>query len=178
MITTLEAKSLARELSRSSDLTHSAVLEAVAHAAGFRDWNTFCARQIDPTDAVGREQVVPVLRIFDAAIAREFYADFLGFRWVWEHRHEPDLPVYAEVERAGSVLHLTEHHGDATPGGRVMLVVNDVRGYCEQLTAARHRRCRPAVLPEAWGLTMTVDDPFGNRLTSWERGASAGTGTA
>ena len=43
----------------------------------------------------------PILRAFDDEKAREFYCHFLGFRLVWEHRFEPGLPLYAEVERAG-----------------------------------------------------------------------------
>jgi ribosomal-protein-alanine N-acetyltransferase len=34
----------------------------------------------------------------------------------WEHRFEPDAPVYMQVSRGPLILHLSEHHGDATPG--------------------------------------------------------------
>jgi hypothetical protein len=37
--------------------------------------------------------VKPVLRIFDYAIAREFYLDWLGFRVDWEHRLD-GAPAY------------------------------------------------------------------------------------
>jgi hypothetical protein len=32
------------------------------------------------------------------------------------HRFAPDLPLYMQVSRDGSVLHLSEHHGDCSPG--------------------------------------------------------------
>ncbi len=38
--------------------------------------------------------VTPILRLFDEAATREFYADFLGFQIDWEHRFGDDLPLY------------------------------------------------------------------------------------
>jgi catechol 2,3-dioxygenase-like lactoylglutathione lyase family enzyme len=170
VITIDEAKKLARELEGRDGVSHVQVLEAAAHAAGFRDWDTFSGtREKSGEDPVGRQQVIPILRMFDAALAREFYCDFLGFDWRWQHQFEPDLPVYAEVGRAGSVLHLSEHHGDATPGGAAMIVVPDLREYQAQLLARRHRNARPGVAEDPWGLTMTITDPFGNRLVFWQR---------
>ena len=60
---------------------------------------------------------IPVLRSFDERKAREFYVDFLGFTVDWEHRLEPDLPLYMQVSRGNLVLHLSEHHGGVSPGG-------------------------------------------------------------
>lgn len=185
MITIEEAKRLARELSSVSDVGHSRVLEAVAHASGFRDWNTMAAADPGAGSAqaaapgTGSAQasgpdaplVVPVLRVFDHAIARSFYCDHLGFTWQWEHRFEPDLPVYAEVSLDGRALHLSEHHGDATPGAGVMITVPDLRTYRAGLLAQAHPNSRPGIERNACGLTMLVTDPFGNRLTFWERSA-------
>ncbi|GGC79214.1 bleomycin resistance protein [Tersicoccus solisilvae] len=120
-------------------------------------------------DPVTRQQVIPVLRVFDHALARAFYVDFLGFTWRWQHQFEPGLPIYAEVARDGSVLHLSEHHGDATPGAGVLIVVADVRAYQRVLLAQHHRHARPGVTDEPWGSTMTITDPFGNNLTFWQR---------
>lgn len=117
---------------------------------------------------VRRQGVIPILRVFDADLARDFYVDFLGFAWDWEHRFEPDLPVYAQVSRAGRQLHLSEHHGDATPGSAAMIVVDDVGAYCDELLAQRHPKARPGIEDNPWGRTMTVLDPFGNRLVFWQ----------
>lgn len=174
MITTDEAKALARELAALPEVTHSRVLEAVAHASGLRDWNTFAALAARTPDAVVRQQVIPILRMFDHQLARRFYCDFLGFEWQWQHEFEPDLPVYAQVAREGSVLHLSEHHGDATPGGGVMITVADLRSYHAGLLAQAHRNARPGIEQNPWGLTLTVLDPFGNRLTFWQRNRSEG----
>jgi catechol 2,3-dioxygenase-like lactoylglutathione lyase family enzyme len=51
---------------------------------------------------------VPILRIFDRAKAREFYVDFLGFTVDWEHGGDGS-PLYTQVSRGGTVLHLSEH---------------------------------------------------------------------
>jgi hypothetical protein len=37
---------------------------------------------------------IPVLRIFDAALAKQFYSDWLGFRIEWEFQSEPGGPKY------------------------------------------------------------------------------------
>ena len=62
------------------------------------------------------ERAVAIFRIFSLDKAREFYLDFLGFKVDWEHRFEPDAPVYMQISRDGLVIHLSEHHGDGTPG--------------------------------------------------------------
>src|SRR3712207_9131200 len=60
--------------------------------------------------------VVPILRVFDGALADEFYLGFLGFREDWEHRIAGHLPLFRQVSRDGAALHLSEHFEDGTPG--------------------------------------------------------------
>ena len=69
--------------------------------------------------AMHLQAAIPILRIFSVEKARDFYLDFLGFTWDWEHRFEAGFPLYAQVHRDDLVLHLSEHHGDATPGSAV-----------------------------------------------------------
>jgi catechol 2,3-dioxygenase-like lactoylglutathione lyase family enzyme len=110
-------------------------------------------------------QTVPLLRIFDIARAREFYLDYLGFQLDWEHRFEPEAPVYMQVSRAGCVLHLTEHHGDCTPGSTVFLRVTGLERFHAEITAKGYRSLRPGIETAPWGArVMEVADPFGNRL--------------
>lgn len=110
--------------------------------------------------------VTPILRIFDEAKALEFYVDFLGFEEVFRHRFEPDLPLYMGIRHGTCELHLTEHHGDATPGAAVRIACSDLDAYCAILGAKHYRYVRPAVEVMPWGSReMSVRDPFGNRLT-------------
>jgi catechol 2,3-dioxygenase-like lactoylglutathione lyase family enzyme len=85
----------------------------------------------------------PILRIFDVAKAHEFYLDFLGFEVQWEHRFEGYAPLYTEVSRDGCVLHLSEHHGDATPGAAVRIRVEDIAALHRELIAKAYRFARP-----------------------------------
>ena len=62
---------------------------------------------------------IPIIRILSEDKAREFYLDFLGFTLQWEHRFEPGFPLYAQIRRSDLTLHLSEHHGDGTPGATV-----------------------------------------------------------
>ena len=111
-------------------------------------------------------QTTPILRIFDEAKAREFYLGFLGFSVVFEHRFEAGLPLYLGVRRDACVLHLSEHHGDASPGASMRIEVCDVVALCAELLAKAYKYARPSVAAMPWGTRdMAVADPFGNRLT-------------
>lgn len=107
---------------------------------------------------------IPILRIFSEAKAREFYCDFLGFTVDWEHRFEPALPLYLQIHRDALVLHLSEHHGDATPGSAVFIRIDDIGALHAELNAKHYGYARPGLQQADWGITMDIADPFGNRL--------------
>jgi uncharacterized glyoxalase superfamily protein PhnB len=110
-------------------------------------------------------QTVPILRIFDAAKAREFYLDYLGFTADWEHRFEEGLPLYMQVSRAGCVLHLSEHHGDGSPGAAVLVRLTGLEQLHEELKRKNYRYQRPGIEIAPWNAKlMQLTDPFGNRL--------------
>ena len=111
-------------------------------------------------------KATPILRIFDERKAREFYVDFLGFQVDWEHRFEPDLPLYLQVSRGGFVLHLSEHHGDCCPGAAMRIDTSDIDALHAELAGKRYGYARPQVDQTPWGSReMSVKDPYGNRLT-------------
>ncbi len=108
---------------------------------------------------------VPILRSFDEAKAREFYIDFLGFKEDWQHRFEPDMPLYLQVSRDGIILHVSEHHGDATPGSAVRVGVHGIREFHAELIGKNYKNMRPGLETPSWGgLEVTVIDPAGNRI--------------
>ena len=115
---------------------------------------------------MGLGKVTPILRSFDEAKAREFYLGFLGFKVDWEHRFEPGFPLYLQVSRDGCVLHLSEHHGDCSPGAAVRIETDQLDALHAQLTAANYPYAKPGIEDTPWGSReMSVADPFGNRLT-------------
>ena len=109
---------------------------------------------------------IPLERLaFIIAKAREFYLDFLGFAVDWEHRFEPDTPLYMQVSRGDCALHLSEHHGDGCPGAIVRIAIDDINALHAELTAKKYRYGRPGVETMPWGLReLMAHDPFGNRL--------------
>lgn len=110
-------------------------------------------------------QTVPIFRIFDEAKAREFYIDFLGFHVDWEHRFEENMPLYMQVSRAGLVLHLSEHVGDACPGSTVFVRMTGIDALHAELAAKKYKYLRPGVEIAPWNAKcMEVIDPFGNRI--------------
>ena len=115
-------------------------------------------------------RTVPILRSFDEAKAREFYVGFLGFTVDWTHRFEADLPLYMQVSRDGITLHVSEHHGDATPGSHIRMEVTGLAGLHAELAAKAYKNNRPGLERPPWGgLEMTVTDPAGNRITFAEK---------
>ncbi|MDX1908687.1 MAG: glyoxalase superfamily protein [Bacteroidia bacterium] len=111
----------------------------------------------------------PIFRIFDYEKAIHFYVDWLGFQIDWESYLEPGSPVYMQVSLRDVVLHLSEHHGDATPGAHV--IIDDFAGladYHHTLIEKKYKYNRPGIGPSYWQpavLTMDVIDPFRNILT-------------
>ena len=73
--------------------------------------------------------VTPILRIFDEKKAKEFYIDYLGFILDWEHRFEDDLPLYMQVSNGNCSIHLSEHHGDCSPGAAIRIEVEDIESF-------------------------------------------------
>src|SRR5262245_49257610 len=97
MRTYRESKAMAKSLryalaGKNISLSHSECLEIVSRQFGFVDWNTL-AYKIDleagvrprPAEVPGiaLQPPIPVVRIFSAAKAQEFYVDYLGFSFDW-----------------------------------------------------------------------------------------------
>ena len=115
--------------------------------------------------AVAFQQIIPILRIFDVAKAKEFYVDYLGFNLNWEHRFEGVAPVYMEVQRGDFRIHLTEHHGDACPGSNCYARMTGILEFHAELAARNYGYLRPGVETTEWNARMMeVIDPFGNRI--------------
>lgn len=121
-----------------------------------------------PTPEVAFEKAVPIIRIFDMTRAEEFYLGYLGFSVDWQHRHAADLPLYLQVSRGGLILHLSEHHGDATPGGTTCVFMQGIRAFHDELASKPYRFMRPSVMTMGNRLEMIVTDPFGSRLRFME----------
>jgi catechol 2,3-dioxygenase-like lactoylglutathione lyase family enzyme len=112
---------------------------------------------------------IPILRIFDIEKAREFYLGFLGFKVEFEHRFNPDAPLYMGVSRDGCALNLSEHHGDGSPGASVRIAVSGIDAYHAELTGKNYRYYHPGIESMPWGARqMSVTDPFGNRIHFFE----------
>ncbi|MFF8565858.1 glyoxalase superfamily protein [Streptomyces albidoflavus] len=101
------------------------------------------------------EEVVPILRVEDAAAAVAWYKR-LGFARQWEHRFEPGLPAFVEVARGGVRLFLSEHEGDARPDMLVYLRVRDVEAIAAEFGVAAE--------DTPWAREIELRDPDGNRL--------------
>lgn len=113
------------------------------------------SRRVLCDDDAMDEDVIPILRVEDAAAAVAWY-ERLGFAKQWEHRFEPGLPAFVEVARGGVRLFLSEHEGDARPGTLVHLRVRDVEAVASEFGV------RAEEAP--WAREIELRDPDGNRL--------------
>ena len=171
MISIEQAKLMAKKLRASLDtrhqpMSHSTALELVAQQLGYKDWNTASALLLQEPgpSTITFDKPIPILRMFDEAKAREFYLTFLGFSVEFEHRFEADLPLYLGIQRNGLQLHLSEHHGDASPGATVFIPMHNIEQLRDELLAKRYGYGRPEIVQQGWGRVLEVYDPFGNRL--------------
>ena len=108
--------------------------------------------------------LIPILRIFDEAMARGFYLTYLGGAETFSHRFDPDATLYLGVQLHGADLHLSEHFGDATPGSSIRLKIDDLPRYHAQLIKTPYPNANPSISEQPWGLDMPISDPFGNRI--------------
>jgi hypothetical protein len=184
MRTFLDAKAMAKSLRealgrRKIDISHSDGLELVAKQFGYDDWNILAARigaangASSTKEDIAFEQAIPIIRIFSIEKAREFYIDWLGFAIDWEHRFGENFPLYMQVSRAGLKLHLSEHHGDATPGSTSFVWMRSIAAFHRELMDKRYRHNRPGLEDAPWGLQVEVTDPFNNRIRFCEKKSDA-----
>lgn len=165
MIISADPKSMASRLrtrlaADGTEITSGQALEIVAAQLGYRDWSTCAAAPSSAPTPV----TIPILRTFPGEEARRFYLTFLGFTLDWEHRFGDGMPLYQQVSREGCILHLSEHHGDATPGSAVRIEISDVRHLQRELADSPLYPLRIGIDSQPWGEDLTVPDPFGNRI--------------
>ena len=118
------------------------------------------------------DAVVPILRVFDQQRAHSFYIDYLGCTLDWAHQFDEQGPVYTQVSRDALVLHLSEHHGDGTPGTVVYVAATGVRELHAELAVKDYPFLNPGLEASPGrddGACLTLLDPFGNTLRLDER---------
>jgi Glyoxalase superfamily protein len=114
--------------------------------------------------------VIPVLRIFNIAKADEFYLGFLGFKVDWDHRFDPIAPLYRQISRGNLILHLSEHHGDASPGVHIRVMMDGVEAFQREISSKDYPYMKPGLETMPWGRLETgVIDPFGNFIRFCQR---------
>ncbi|GMB80375.1 glyoxalase superfamily protein [Shinella zoogloeoides] len=170
-----DAKAMAKAMretlaARNIEISHSEALEIVARQFGVETWNILSSKiEAKPQEGgIAFKQAVPIVRIFDVAKAHEFYLGFLGFSVDWEHRYGENFPLYTQVSRGGLRLHLSEHAGDATPGGNMVVYMTGIRAFQKELIGKDYRYMKPGLEDEGSRLEVTVTDPFQNRIRFME----------
>lgn len=116
------------------------------------------------------EKVIPVLRIFDYDKAVDFYVNWLGFTINFEHVFHDGAPKYIEVEKDGITFHLSEHHGDGTPGSHVFIWCDGVEEYYKEIINKKYTYNKPGLEKTFYeALSFIVNDPFNNKISFNEK---------
>jgi hypothetical protein len=70
-----------------------------------------------------------------------------------------------QVSRGRLAFHLSEHHGDGTPGSVAYVHMRGVEEFHRELNGKDYRYNRPGLQQQEWGmLEVAVVDPFNNRI--------------
>jgi hypothetical protein len=71
-----------------------------------------------------------------------------------------------QISRGDLVLHLSEHHGDCTPGSTaVVYMAEGIEDLHREVTSRGYRYMRPGLEVAPWNAkVMHMIDPFGNTL--------------
>lgn len=111
----------------------------------------------------------PIFRIFNEEKAKEFYLNFLEFRLDWEHQFEDEMPLYMQISNGDCIIHLSEHHGDCSPGACIRIEIDNIRLLHANLLSKKYKYSRPGIEKTAWNTQeVSVIDPFGNRIVFFE----------
>jgi catechol 2,3-dioxygenase-like lactoylglutathione lyase family enzyme len=170
-----DAKAMAQALrknlkAKDVSLSVAESLELVAKQFGFANWNVLAAKisgADEPAEAGAIQflDAIPVIRMFDVAKAVEFYVDFLGFQEDWRGEAFAGSPLYMQLSRGDLKLHLSEHHGDAAPGGTTVVKTRGLAAFHAELQAKAYKYNKPGLEKAPYGaMVMFTTDPFGNRL--------------
>jgi catechol 2,3-dioxygenase-like lactoylglutathione lyase family enzyme len=103
-----------------------------------------------------QEEVIPVLRVEDAARAVGWY-ERIGFHKQWEHQFEPGFPWFVSIARGQVRIYLSEHLGDASPNTLIHLNVHDIDSIAAELGISVDE-------DGLAGRQCNVEDLDGNRL--------------
>lgn len=118
---------------------------------------------------INMKRPTPILRMFDEVKAREFYVDFLEFQVDWEHRFEDNFPLYMQLSFGECQIHLSEHHGDCSPGAAIRIETTSLADFHQKLLSKAYKYARPGIETTPWHTReVSLADPFGNRLVFFE----------
>jgi len=111
-------------------------------------------------------KIIPLFRIFDYNKAVAFYIDWLGFEIIDKHSYGDNFPLYIQIRKGEIEIHLTEHHGDCSPGAKIMIEnVDNLMDYHQALSKKDYKYNKPGIEQDPWNKDMQyieVIDPFGN----------------
>jgi hypothetical protein len=121
----------------------------------------------DTSTAPSIKEIIPILHVKSASNAVTWYTK-LGFRQDWEHRFQPDFPVFTQISNGAVKIFLSEHAGDARPDTLLWFRVSNVDefvaalpvdGQGDQVVVEDGERGREAEVRDLDGNRLRVEGP-------------------
>ncbi len=70
-----------------------------------------------------------------------------------------------QLSKDDCIIHLSEHHGDSSPGASLRIPTRNLESYQKELIDKQYINARPGIQDMPWGTReMAISDPFGNKL--------------
>jgi catechol 2,3-dioxygenase-like lactoylglutathione lyase family enzyme len=113
------------------------------------------------------QRVIPTFRITNYEKSKHYYVEVLGFTIEWEHRFNPNFPVFMSIVRDGMQIYLSQHQGDCQVGGLIHFLIPDVNAWFEEFTG-RNALVGESPNDDLGFCNMTIKDPDGNQLRFME----------
>jgi uncharacterized glyoxalase superfamily protein PhnB len=108
-------------------------------------------------------KAIPILRFNDLSKAKEFYLDFIGCRFDWEHRFAAEQPTYMQVSTNEMVLHLSDNPRFSS--AVIYIETVELEVFHNELLLKKMAYGIPGIAPTPWGTRQVeLEDPFGNIL--------------
>jgi hypothetical protein len=99
---------------------------------------------------------------------RRFYVEYLGCKVDWQEGAEGG-PAYIQVSRGPLTLNLSSHHGDGTPGGVVLVYVDNLYALHQELHSRDYPFLNPGIEPHGAGRETVLLDPASNQIRFFKR---------
>ncbi|MFD2034660.1 glyoxalase superfamily protein [Belliella marina] len=114
-------------------------------------------------------KVIPVLKVSDFKLAKQFYIDHMGFEVEWEEHVVDKSYSYMVISFNHIIFHMTDCDKEKMSTGKIFIEYSEICEYIKFLSA---RKCTFEVIDLEmfpWkSIGIQIEDPFDHHLVFFE----------